>query len=142
MTFLRFHQHVYFRFDLAIQTLPCMHRLLFPPTGIRQAVLARNANHRKNANVGSYITDKCHQRRACVLVHNVLQNNVCHDLSQYFLYQEHCKNPRNNKCSVCLPRIRTECARKGPYYMASSTTLMNCQWLQGFMKIYLLLGIF
>ena len=54
-----------------------------------------------------------------MLVHNVLQNNVCHALSQYFMYQEHCKNTRNSKCSVCLPRIRTECARKGFYYMGA-----------------------
>ena len=28
----------------------------------------------------------------------------CHALSQYFTDQEHCKNTRYNKCSVCLPR--------------------------------------
>ena len=61
------------------------------------------------------------KKRACVLVYNVLQNNVCHALNQYFLYQEHCKNTRNNHCSECLPRIRTECARKGFYYMGAKT---------------------
>ena len=50
-----------------------------------------------------------------MLVHNILQNNV----SQYFLFQEHSKNTRNNKCSACLPGIRTECARKGFYYMGA-----------------------
>jgi len=55
-----------------------------------------------------------------VLVHNVLRNNVCHALSQYFTYQEHCKNTRNNRCNVCLPRIRTEYARKG-FYMGAKT---------------------
>ena len=42
------------------------------------------------------------ERRACVLVHNVLRNNVRHPLSQYFTYQEHCTNTRSNKHSVCL----------------------------------------
>ena len=56
-----------------------------------------------------------------MLVHNVVQNNVCHALSQYFTYQEHCKNTRNNKCSVCLPRIRTDYARKGFFYMGAKT---------------------
>ena len=59
------------------------------------------------------------KRRACMLVHNVLQNNVCHALSQYFTYQDHCKDTGNNKCSVCLPRIRTEYARKGFFYMGA-----------------------
>ena len=61
------------------------------------------------------------KRRACVLVHNVLRNNVCHALSQYFAYQEHCKNTRNNGYNVCLPRIRTEYARKGFFYMGAKT---------------------
>ena len=54
-----------------------------------------------------------------MLVRNILQSNVCRALSQYFLYQEHCKNTRNNKSSVCLPQIRTEYARKGFYYMGA-----------------------
>ena len=54
-----------------------------------------------------------------MLVHDMLQNNVQHAVSQYFLYQEHCKNTRSNSCSVCLPRIRTEYARKGFYYMGA-----------------------
>ena len=61
------------------------------------------------------------KKRACVLVYNVLQNNVCHALNQYFMYQEHCKNTRNNHCSVCLPRIKTEYARKGFFYMGAKT---------------------
>ena len=47
-----------------------------------------------------------------MLVHNILQINVCHASYQYFLYQEHCKNTRNSKCSGCLPRIRTEYAKE------------------------------
>ena len=61
------------------------------------------------------------KRRACVLVHNVLQNNVCHALSQYFTYQEHCKNTRNNKYSVCLPQIRIKYVRKGFFHMGAKT---------------------
>ena len=56
-----------------------------------------------------------------MLVHNVLQHTVCHALSKYFTYQEHCKNTRNNKYSVCLPRIKTEYARKGFFYMGAKT---------------------
>eukprot|EP00794_Sanderia_malayensis_P001521 gene1521-1682_t len=61
------------------------------------------------------------KKGACVLVYNILQNNVCHALNQYFMCQEHCKNTRNNHCSVYLPRIRTEYARKGFYYMGAKT---------------------
>ena len=46
---------------------------------------------------------------------------VFHALSQYFTYQEHCKNTRNNRYSVCLPQIRTEYARKGFFYMGAKT---------------------
>ena len=61
------------------------------------------------------------KRRVCVLVHNVLQNNVCHALSRYFTYQGHCKNTRDNRYSLCLPLIRTEYARKGFFYMGAKT---------------------
>ena len=61
------------------------------------------------------------KKRACMLVYNVLQNNVCHALNQYFMYQEHCKTARNNRCCVCLPQIRTEYTRKGFYYMGAKT---------------------
>ena len=59
------------------------------------------------------------KRRACMLAHNILQSNVCHAFSKYFIYQEHSKNTRNNKYRICLPRLRTEYARKGFFYMGS-----------------------
>ena len=59
------------------------------------------------------------KRRACMLAHNMLQNNVCHAFSKYFIYQEHSKNTRNNKDRICLPRLRTEYARKGFFYMGA-----------------------
>ena len=79
------------------------------------------------------------KRRACVLVHNVLQNNVCHALSQYFTYQEHCKNTRNNRYSVCLPQIRTEYARKGFFYMGAKT-FNELPLTARMVTMYLLLG--
>ena len=64
------------------------------------------------------------KRRACMLVHSVLQNNICYALGQYFTYQEHGMNTRNNKysVSVCLPQFRTGYARKGFFYMRVKTS--------------------
>ena len=59
------------------------------------------------------------KRRACMLAHNILQNNVCHAFRKYFIYQEHSKNTRNNKYRICLPRLRTEYAGKGFFYMSA-----------------------
>ena len=59
------------------------------------------------------------KRRACMLAHNILQNNVCHAFSKYFIYQEHSKNTRNSKYRICLPRLRTEYARKCFLYMGA-----------------------
>ncbi len=53
------------------------------------------------------------ERRAYALVQNVLQNDVCHALSQVFKYQDYCNDTRNNKSIVCLPKIKTEYRRKG-----------------------------
>ena len=54
-----------------------------------------------------------------MLAHNILQNNVCHAFSKYFIYQGHTKNTRNNKYGIYLPRLRTEYARKGFFYMGA-----------------------
>ena len=58
-------------------------------------------------------------RRASMLAHNILQNNVCYDFSKYFIYQEHSKNTRNNEYRICIPRLRTKYARKGFFYMCA-----------------------
>ena len=61
-----------------------------------------------------------------MLVHNVLQNNVCHALSTEqclpILYiSRTLQNTKNNKYIVSLPRTRTEYARKGFFYMGAKT---------------------
>ena len=61
------------------------------------------------------------KRRACMLTHNILQNNVCHAFSKYFIYQEHSKNKRNNKYRIYIPRLRTKYARKGFFYKGAMT---------------------
>ena len=40
------------------------------------------------------------KRRACMLAHNILQNNVCHAFRKYFIFQEHSKNTRDNKYRI------------------------------------------
>ena len=55
-----------------------------------------------------------------MLVHSVLQNDISYALSQYFMYQEHCENKRNDKCSVRFPRVRTESVSKGIFYIVAT----------------------
>ena len=65
-------------------------------------------------------------------------HNICHGFSEYLKYQEHSNNTRN-KCSVCLPRLRTEYARKGFFYM-DAKILMNFHLVQRCLTMYLPLG--
>ena len=58
-------------------------------------------------------------KRACILVHNILNNDICDALQSHITTHEHIKTTRNNKCLATLPRIKTEYARKGFYYMGA-----------------------
>ncbi len=71
----------------------------------------------KECNVLS--PQKSNVKRACVLVHDILNNDVCDALKNHFLTHAHTKTTRNNKCLATLPSIKTEYARKGFYYMGA-----------------------
>ena len=63
--------------------------------------------------------EKSNLKRSCVLVHNILNNDICDSLQSHITTHEHIKTTRNNKCLATLPRIKTEYARKGFYYMGA-----------------------
>ena len=63
--------------------------------------------------------EKSKIKRACVLVHNILNNDICDALQSHITTHEHIKTTRNNKCLATLPRIKTEYGRKGFYYMGA-----------------------
>ena len=60
--------------------------------------------------------EKSNIKRACVLVHNILNNDICDALQSHITTHEPIKTTRNNKCLATLPRIKTEYGRKGFYY--------------------------
>ena len=66
--------------------------------------------------------EKSNIKRACVLMHNILKNDICDALQSHITTHEHIKTTRNNKCLATLPRIKTiktEYGRKGFYYMGA-----------------------
>ena len=63
--------------------------------------------------------EKVNIRRACVLVHNIMNNNICVALQSHFKKHAHIKTTRNNNCSAPLPKINTEYARQGFFYMGA-----------------------
>ena len=48
-----------------------------------------------------------------------MNNDICDSLQSHITTHEHIKMTRNNKCLATLPRIKTEYARKGFYYMGA-----------------------
>ena len=52
-------------------------------------------------------------KRSCVLVHNILNNDICDSLQSHITTHEHIKTTRNNKCLATVTRIKTEYAQKG-----------------------------
>ena len=63
--------------------------------------------------------EKSNIKQACILVHNILKNNICDAFQGHFTTHEHIKTTRNNKCLATLPSIKTEYARRGFYYMGA-----------------------
>ena len=59
------------------------------------------------------------KKRACTLVFDSLQSNVCDVKKGYFTKSAHRKKTRNNEISVKLPQTRTEFGRKGVYFSAA-----------------------
>ena len=52
------------------------------------------------------------KKRACTLVFDNLQRNVCDMMKEYFIKDTHGKNTRNEELSVHLPLLKTEFGRK------------------------------
>ena len=59
------------------------------------------------------------RKRACTLVFDNLQQNVCDVMKEYFTKNTHGKNTRNEELSVKLPLLKTEFGRKGLYFLAA-----------------------
>ena len=53
------------------------------------------------------------------MVFDNLLHNVCDVMKEYFTKNAHGKNTRNQEQSVKLPLMKTECGRKGLYFMAT-----------------------
>ena len=61
------------------------------------------------------------KRRACTLVAQTLNGEICEPFESYFTIQQHEKNTRNNCTNILIPSFKTEYARKGFQYMAAHT---------------------
>ena len=57
--------------------------------------------------------------RACKLVRKCLRKDICEHFQNYFTLIEHEKETRSNNCSLRLPRIKNEYARKSFLYMSA-----------------------
>ena len=57
-------------------------------------------------------------KRACILVHKIINDSICVALQGHFERHAH-KTTRNNNYSVFLPKITTEYARQGFFYMGA-----------------------
>ena len=57
--------------------------------------------------------------RACKLVRKCLVKDICDHFQNYFTLIEHEKETRNNNCTLRLPRIKKEYARKSFLYMGA-----------------------
>ena len=63
--------------------------------------------------------EKLKIKRACVLVHNIFNNDTRDALQSHITTHAHIKTTRSNKCIATLPCIKTEYARKGYDYMGA-----------------------
>ena len=59
------------------------------------------------------------KKRACTLVFDNLQRNVCDVMKEYFTKNTHGKNTRNEELSVKLQVMKTEFRQKGLYFLAA-----------------------
>ena len=57
--------------------------------------------------------------RACKLVLKCLDKDICGHFQNYFTLIEHEKETRNNNCTLRLPNIKREYARKSFLYMGA-----------------------
>ena len=59
------------------------------------------------------------KKRACTLVFDCLNNNICELFEKYFEKTDHKYATRNNLKSVKLPKVKLETGSKGFYYLAA-----------------------
>ena len=59
------------------------------------------------------------KQRACTIVFDCLNNNICELFEKYFEKTEHKYATRNNLNSVKLPKVKIETGRKGFYFLAA-----------------------
>ena len=57
--------------------------------------------------------------RACILVRECLDNDICENFQGYFELQQHKTQTRNSDCLIRLPCIKTEYARKSFHFMGA-----------------------
>ena len=82
---------------------------------------AKSVIKSSNANIDLHIPtiDSMIKKRACSLVFDSLQSNVCDAMQGYFAKTVHGKKTRNNEISAKLPQTRTEFGQKGVYFLAA-----------------------
>ena len=73
----------------------------------------------KTADKGLMSVINANKMRACKLVRMCLNKDICEHFQNYFTLIEHKKETRNNKCTLRLPSIKKEYARKSFLYMGA-----------------------
>ena len=58
------------------------------------------------------------KKGSCNLVFNILQDNVCDAMKDYFVINNYGRNTRNGQHLVKIPQVKTEIGRKGFYSLA------------------------
>ena len=77
----------------------------------------------RDADVPNSITlpsiESIKKRHACMFVRKCISNDTCENFCNYFEVLNHEKQTRNKNCSIRLPPVRTEFARKSVYFSAA-----------------------
>ena len=73
----------------------------------------------ETAGKGLMSVINANKMRACKLVRKCLVKDICVHFQNYFTLIEHEKETRNNNCTLRLPRIKKEYARKSFLYMGA-----------------------
>ena len=79
--------------------------------------IIKNGNERTTAQITPITTAL--KRRACSIVRKCISKDLPPPMDNYFEIMTHEQRTRNNNLSIRLPKVKTECARKGFYYQAA-----------------------
>ena len=63
------------------------------------------------------LPERVNTKRACVMVHKVINDDICVSLKGHFERHAHNKTTRYNNNSINLPKITTDYARQGFFYL-------------------------